>query len=144
MSVKLSGFEELNRNLAKFVEAEQVQLRKGVQKASMFIKGESQQLTPVDFGTLRASAFYSTDIHNGYVRGRIGYTAEYAPWVHEMPMTLKGEPRSNFGKTGAGVSFGGGSGKGNYWDSGENKFLEKAVMRNTSTIIKIIDKGASF
>ena len=142
--VKITGFDELNVALAKFADAEQEKVRKGVQKASMFIKGESQQLTPVDFGVLRASAFYSTDIHNDYVRGRVGYTAEYAPWVHEMPMTLKGEPRGDFGKTRAGVSFGGGSGKGNYWDSGENKFLEKAINRNTKTIIKIIAKEAEF
>ena len=142
--VKLTGFESLNAQMAKFADAEQDKVRKGVQKASMFIKGESQQLTPVDFGVLRASAYYSTDINYGYARGRVGYTAEYAPWVHEMPMKLKGEPRADFGTTRSGVSFGGGSSKGYYWDSGENKFLEKAISRNTKTIIRLIAKEAEF
>ena len=144
MTVKIKGEKEIAAAMRKFINAEITQLRKGVQKAGMFIMGEAQQLTPVDAGILRASAFYSTDIMMGRVRGRVGYTAEYAPWVHEMPMKLKGQPRADFGKTRDDTTFGGGTGKGFYWDSGENKFLQKAYARNTTQIINIIAEEAKF
>lgn len=61
-------------------------------------------LTPIDTGHLVNSAY--GPVANGKT-GRVGYTAEYAFWVHEAPGKLKGQPRRHFGKTSAGVSFGG-------------------------------------
>ncbi len=65
----------------------------------------------------------------------VGYKAKYALNVHEMTkMTLKGKPRADFGKTKAGVSFGGGTGKGKYWDpqgKAQAKFLEAPARDKT-------------
>lgn len=77
-------------------------------------------LTPVDTSNLINSQYRPSIDNNG--SGHVGYTAEYAYWVHEMPGTLKGQPRENFGSAG----FGGGTGVGNYWDpNAEPRFLAK-------------------
>lgn len=144
MAVKLKGLDDVLKSLNKEIEGIQGNTRKGLYKAGIFIKGEAVERTPIDFGVLRGSAF--TQISPLASKEKpsvtIGFTAEYAAWVHEMPMTLKGKSRSDFGKTRAGVSFGGGSGKGVYWQGGENKFLEKAVKQNTSEILEIIKTEA--
>lgn len=73
----------------------------------------SATLTPIDTGTL-VNSLYKPVISG--TSGQVGYTAQYAQWVHEMPGTLRGQPRGDFGSTRAGDAFGGGTGKGNYWD----------------------------
>lgn len=118
----------------------------GMREAVLFIEGESLELVPVDFGFLKNSSFTQVTENNISVTGTVGYTAKYAAYVHEAPMTLKGKPRKHFGQTSNNgkfgpkqvVKFGGGSGRGHYWDSGENKFLEKAFFRNVSEIKQIL------
>lgn len=88
-------------------------------------QGYANVLTPRDTGHLLQSSFVQM---LSPTHGRVGYTAAYAFWVHNMPGKLKGQPRAHFGKTRAGVEFGGGTGRGNYWDPGaEPKFLVKGV-----------------
>ena len=133
----LKGLDNVLANLNKEIKKIEGATHKGIVAAGEFIKEESQLMAPLDFGPLRASAFA---ISSAPLQATIGYTAKYAAAVHESPMTLKGQPRADFGKTRAGVSFGGGSGKGTYWDNGENKFLEKAVKNNIPQTLKIIQK----
>lgn len=99
----------------------------------------SAPMTPVDTSNLINSQFRELEQNIGGMTGTVGYSAEYAAAVHEMPGKLRGQPRADFGMTGnqsefgpvQRVAFGGGSGTGNYWDggngpdSGEPKFLEK-------------------
>lgn len=93
-------------------------------------------LTPIDTGHLVNSAF--GPVVNGKT-GRVGYTAEYAFWVHQAPGKLKGQPRQHFGKTSGGLSFGGGTGVGNYWDpNAEPKFLAKGFDRIKPAIPQIL------
>lgn len=143
MSVEVKGLEEVLTNLSDAIKNIEGNVLLGVRAAAAFVKKEAQELTPVDEGILRNSAFYRTVKTKDGPIAHVGYTAKYAAWVHEYPMTLRGQPRADFGKTKEGDSFGGGSGKGFYWDGGENKFLEKAVTRNFSKIVNLIQKFAS-
>lgn len=142
--VKVKGLDTLLKNLNKEIQKIEGNTRKGLSKAGLFIKAEAQERAPVDYGVLRNSAFsqISPVTFKGYPVVTVGFTAKYAAWVHEMPMTLKGKPRAHFGKTREGASFGGGSGKGVYWQGGENKFLEKAVKWNVKEILNIIKTEA--
>ena len=140
MSDRAQGARQINKNLEEFFKKKKVDISRGLKKAGQDLMGEAKSLVPVDTGNLRGTAYSQLTSQHSV---QIGFTAEYAPWVHEMPMTLKGQPRADFGKTSeenGSISFGGGSGKGTYWSSGENKFLEKAIDRNvdetTNTIIK--------
>ena len=85
------------------------------------------QMTPIDSSNLVNSQYApQIDVKEGKVSGSVGYTASYAAAVHEASGKLKGKPRADFGKTRAGVAFGGGTGNGNYWDpNAEPEFLTK-------------------
>ena len=141
-NTKLLGLDEVQRNLSDAISNIKGNVKSGVSAGGQLIKGEAQKLTPVDEGTLRLSAFSKQTGTDDSPRATVGYTAEYAAAVHEAPMTLKGQPRADFAQTSAGEQFGGGSGKGKYWDGGENKFLEKAVLRNLTPLINLIAKIA--
>lgn len=95
---------------------------------SMEGAAESAKITPVDSSFLVNSLMNAPRItqQTDGMQAMIGYTAEYAAAVHGMPGKLKGLPREHFGRTAAGVAFGGGSGTGRYWDPhGEPQFLTK-------------------
>lgn len=136
--IKPMELKEVSQKLTESIAMIKGNFYEGIAVAGQFVKGEAQSLTPVDHGVLRNSAFSQMNGDKSKPAAVIGYTAEYAPAVHEAPMTLKGQPRGHFGKTTNGKAFGGGSEKGRYWDGGENKFLEKAITRNLSKIFNII------
>lgn len=107
-------------------------------------------LTPVDLGTLVNSRFRRVEKTSSGWKGLYGYTASYAAAVHEMPGTLRGQPRAHFGVTSnrsefgpkMSQAFGGGSETGNYWDSslgsgkGEPQWLTKGFERDGLADIK--------
>ena len=122
MSVTVRGERELMRNLNREIFKIEGDLQKGLQAAGLFIKGKAIEMTPFKQGVLRGSAFYNTDKgteSSGGPRMRVGYTAKYAPYVHEMP------EKNNFSTP----------------DTGP-KFLEKAIFNNTKIILEIIRKRA--
>lgn len=56
----------------------------GLKKAGLFLQGESMRIVPVDKGNLRASAFTRSEGDNTpNVDVTVGYTANYAIFVHE-------------------------------------------------------------
>ncbi|ENQ0912831.1 hypothetical protein ACENW9_000804 [Escherichia coli] len=104
-------------------------------KVGTVASGNATQLTPVDTGFLINSLYQHVTKSGSGVVLQVGYMARYAKWVHDMPGTLMGQPREDFGKTNnlsdfgpkQVVSFGGGTGKGYYWDpNAEPEFLRKA------------------
>lgn len=141
-----TGLKNVLANLSKEIKKIQGGTLKGVKKAAIIVQEDAQDRTPVDFGALRGSAFNQAEMQGNRAVARVGYTQKYAPWVHEMPMTLKGQPRADFGITSNRSKFGpqkprkfgGGSGRGVYWEGGENKFLEKAIKNNQPLILKVI------
>lgn len=94
-------------------------------------------MTPQDTGFL-ANSLYKPRVEG--TTGQVGFMAEYAQWVHEMPGTLKGYPRGHFGRTRAGVDFGGGTERGNYWDpNGEPHWLTKGFEDLKPSISHILE-----
>ena len=124
----IKGLAQVLKNLNKEINKIEGDTFKGVRAAGLFIKGEAVERAPVEFATLRNSSFTDAERRKNGSVAKVGFTAKYAPYVHEAPMKLKGILRS--------------SGNGVYWQSGENKFLEKAVKFNASNIISIIAKRA--
>lgn len=88
--------------------------KSGIRKATLLVKRESLKRTPINTGNLRGSAYsLIEDRIIGGPRGEIGYTASYAPYVHEI--------NKNYRK--AGTSW---------------KFLEKALKDNRKRILELI------
>lgn len=101
--------ENLNREV-KNIEG---RTAAGLLKAAIFIQGESQDMVPQDKGVLINSAF--SDVDPLEIVARVGYTAKYGPYVHEMPESF------NYTKPGSGP-----------------KFLEKPLIGNAKNVLKII------
>lgn len=130
MTGKIEGIDGVTRRLTeKLGDIESLSLE-GLYRGGLLIQRTSQQLTPRDTGNLRGSAYTRKD-SAGKKSVEIGYTALYAPFVHEnMEQTLKGQPRR------------GGSGKGVYWETGQPKFLESALHKHEKDVIRLATSEA--
>lgn len=123
----------VTKNLNEAIQQISTQGTKGLTVAGLQIRRDSQLKTPVDTGKLKASAFTDTSKKPTGALVTVGYTAEYAPHVHEMPGRLKGQPRP--------PRPGSKAGRGKYWDpqgKASPKFLERAVSENEDKILIII------
>ncbi len=149
---ELKGLSEVLKNLNKAIADIELHTKEGLTEAALVVKYDSVKNTPIDLGNLRNSAFVlvtdsrednsapsftgddagkmSSDHSKGISEARgivakgkhvynaiVGYTANYALWVHEMPASY------NF-------------------NSGSNKFLEKALLKNKNRILGILVKHA--
>lgn len=119
MTSSVNGLQDVLRNLNREIQGIENRTLTGLGKVGLFIKGESVEMVPQDKGILINSAYHQTaNTSNGPVV-RIGYTAKYAPYVHEMPETY------NYSKAGTGP-----------------KFLEKPVKDNYNFILELIRRNA--
>ena len=96
--------------------------RIGLLAAGIFVKTESQKVAPHDKGVLINSAY----VGNARIAGQkqfveVGYTAKYAPFVHEMPDS------TNWSKQGTGA-----------------KFLQNPLFMNMAKILSIIKSRVRF
>lgn len=116
-----TGLANIQKNLAKEIAKIEGDIEAGMLAAVKFVQGEAMEITPVSQGggTLVNSAFSGAGKVGNKIVGRIGYTAKYAPFVHEMPAS------NNFTKIGTGP-----------------KFLEKPIRENQNEILQIIAKRA--
>ncbi len=115
----VTGLDNVLKNLNSEIKKIQGRTFKGMRKVGLFVQGESQEITPVEFSPLINSAFSDTEKLGPRFVTRVGYTIKYAPFVHEMPET------NNFTKPGTGP-----------------KFLERAVRNNQNQILNIIKTEA--
>lgn len=94
-------------------------------------------MTPMDTGTLLNSHFVEITETEAQVKGRSGYTANYAKAVQDAPGKLRGKPRPT-AKTKRGKR----RSRGNYWDpSGEPDFLRKGFEEIRPKIPAILRKA---
>lgn len=118
------GLKQAQQNLNKIVdEISSQKIVTAITSASNIIATEAASMTPIATSTLINSQYRSIDINGTLVTGRIGYSANYAIYVHNAPGTLlgKGVKRSN--------------GKGKVWDpQAEPQFLDKAVDNTRSMV----------
>lgn len=119
--IRIRGKKNVLSNLNRSIKKIEGNTFKGMLAAGLFVEGESNEIAPQDKGKLINSSFTSVGRIAKRIIARIGYTANYAPFVHEMPES------NNFTKPGTGP-----------------KFLWKAATRNSSKILQIIRARAKF
>jgi hypothetical protein len=106
----------------------------------------SSELTPYQEGNLLRTQGRKVWPTTEGMSGAVYYGFKYAGYIHDLPGTLKGLPRGHFGKTRAGVEFGGGNLKGRYWDAmdgtntAEPGFLVKGMVQMTAEAPAILKK----
>lgn len=115
MSVRIRGVRSTIRGLNREIGKIKGRTSEGLLAAALFVEGESNENVPQKKGVLINSSFTSVGAIGGKPTARAGYTAKYAPHVHEMPES------NNFTKPGTGP-----------------KFLQNAVVQNPSEILNII------
>lgn len=130
MSVEFKGDIEFRKKLDKAAKGIEKNVHRGMIAGGDMLKRKSVQEAPVEFGTLRQSAYKQVFKRLSEIELYIGYYAKYAPWVHEAPMKLKGQERK------------GSQHKGRYWDGGRNKFLERPVRKNIDKFLKTVQAMA--
>jgi len=117
----IKGMDIVMSNLNRELLAIKGRSMKGLIEASILIRRDMDKtppLIPIDTGNLRAS-WFTTSFHKGGLSGlKIGFSANYAMWVHE-------NIGASFKRPGAGA-----------------KFFEASLKRNKDEIIKIIRNNA--
>lgn len=134
MGVKVKGVSQAKQQLDSLLgEVQGRKVGRAIKSAMYIIGQDAMTMTPVGKTSVLINSHYQEMVVNGTrITGRIGYSANYALYVHEAPGTLKGRPRPET------------RGGGNYWDpSGEPKFLEKAFKQNKDKVAEIIRKELS-
>jgi hypothetical protein len=126
---RLVGGTQILKNFRKEVKNIKGDISTGLRLGLAHIEGEAVENAPVEFGVLRNSAFHWVRRTMRRISGRVGFTAEYAPFVHEMPEINKGKPRPA-------------PKRGSFWQGGGNKFLERAVIENLSAVLSLIKRKA--
>jgi hypothetical protein len=121
MSVKITGFKKIRIALDRHRRRTQIATLAGMHLATKFVQGESQEETPHEFGLLVGDAFSDAETRGEDVVGRVGYTRDYAAFVHEMPAS------NNFTKPGTGPNF-----------------LRGPALRNARKIMRIIRSAAQW
>ena len=118
----LKGMDRVMHRLNRQIALTRGASMRGLIKAAIVIRRDMDRtppLVPVDTGNLRASWFMDPmwyGLNKPVVR--IGFSANYAAFVHEMI-------GASFKRPGAGP-----------------KFFQSAIRRNTGNIIKIIEREA--
>lgn len=128
MGGKLVGMREAIARTEQIVgEITATKSIRALKSATYIIRTEAATLTPIDTSNLINSQFDTVEINGTRLTGKIGYSANYALYVHNASGKLKGRPRAN--------------GNGVYWQpGGEPKFLTKAAERTRSLVDDVIKK----
>tara|TARA_R110002051_G_scaffold153691_1_gene226113 strand:- start:2775 stop:3134 length:360 start_codon:yes stop_codon:yes gene_type:complete len=114
----VKGVDQVNKTIkATFSRLAGEVTDKAMLKGLIIIEGHAMELTPVDTSNLINSRFKNITHANGRTIGRIGFTANYAAYVHEGR-------QKNWQKLGA-----------------SNKFLEKAAEDNFTEVLMAITDG---
>ncbi|QHI88684.1 HK97 gp10 family phage protein [Klebsiella sp. MPUS7] len=130
MGVKIRGIEQAKRNLDRIIgDVQGRKVVRAIKSALLIVAPEAARMTPVATSNLINSQFQEVMVNGTRITGRVGYSANYAVYVHEAKGTLKGKPRP--------ASQGG----GNYWDpAGEPQFLKKAGDETRNAVDAAIKK----
>lgn len=128
VSYSVEGVEQVVARLNEELASIDNKTIAGLLAAGLIIQRDAQDHVPVEHGFLRASAYTRKTPEDPHVV-EVGFSSEYALWVHENVEVHAGEPR----RSGLGVLWG---------PHGEPKFLENAVTRKTPQVVETVKSYA--
>lgn len=79
----------MNNRLPQFLSAVEQKAARGVTQALILGASEASVMTPVDTSTLLNSQFRNVTKEGSKIVGTVGYTAEYARYVHDPNVKQK-------------------------------------------------------
>lgn len=98
-TVKVTGTEKVLRNLNLEMKKIKRLTKSRLYACGLLVKNRAVKITPIKTGNLRGSAYVTPIDTAAGPQVEIGYTAYYAPYVHEMPEDY------NYTKAGTGPKF---------------------------------------
>lgn len=134
---KITGVSGVLKNLKISESAASRGAEKGLKRGGLLIMVDSQKEVPVDKGILRESAFTRKSFGVGFSADIVvGYTAAYAPYVHENLDAAHGdEYNEKYAKEiAAGWMHNRGSGQ-------KAKFLEDPAKRDAPLVTKMVQQS---
>ena len=139
----MTGMKSVLANLDKATAKYTKRIRRGLVLGGLHLQGKSQEIVPVQLGPLHDRAFtrdIGTAKHPDII---VGYTADYAVFVHEDLEKRHGLAFNVFyaEQIASAVGTSSGTAKGGLFNRGENqqaKFLEKPARDERSVILGII------
>lgn len=133
MAAKMRGIQQAIKRTQQIVgEITGEKAVSAIKAANYIIRTESASMTPVATSTLINSQYDTVEVNGTRITGKIGYSANYALYVHNAPGKLLGTNTPRTGRL---------KGKGNVWDpSGEPKFLLKAGENTRELVDQVIKK----
>lgn len=136
--VGIKGMDIVMSNLRKEIVKIKGRSMKGLIESAIIIRRDMEKTPPkipVDTGNLRGSWFTTSFYVLGSPALTIGFSANYAVFVHEMVDADFTSPRWRYKK-----------GKKRYWHTPRAgagaKFFEASLKRNKALILKTIQKNA--
>lgn len=96
MGIKVKGMAEAKRGLEAIInDVKGRKIVRGIRASLMLVGTEAAVMTPIDTSNLINSQYQDVNLLGTKVVGTIGYSAEYAAYVHDASGKLKGKPRSS-------------------------------------------------
>ncbi len=92
MGVKVKGISQAKSSLDKFIGTVQgKKAARAIQSAMLIGSTQAALYTPIDTSTLLNSQFRELSVNGTMITGRVGYTANYAVYVHDpnVPQTFR-------------------------------------------------------
>ncbi|HII3693472.1 TPA: HK97 gp10 family phage protein [Pasteurella multocida] len=90
MAVKSRGFSQAKKKLSVyFSEVKSKKMTRAAARIVTIIGIRSALYTPIDTSTLINSQFKEISVKDSVVSGRVGYSAEYAVFVHDPKVKQK-------------------------------------------------------
>ena len=84
MGAKVRGISQANANLRALVgDIQGKKVMRAIQSALLIGSAQAAIYTPIDTSTLINSQFREVTVNGTRVTGRVGYTANYAVYVHD-------------------------------------------------------------
>jgi len=142
--VEVKGIGAILKNMDKHKKSVGSAFATGLKTAGLFLQGESQAIVPFQLGELHGSAFTRNVGGKGFDADVVvGYTAKYAPFVHENLDAAHGKEFNIIYAEAIAAAVGTkkGTAKGGMFNRGENqqaKFLETPARNKRKEIIQIV------
>ncbi len=92
MGIKVSGITQAQKNLNALIgDIQGRKVVRAVQSALIIGSSQAALYTPIDTSTLLNSQFRDITVNGNRVTGRVGYSANYAMYVHDpnVPQTFR-------------------------------------------------------
>jgi hypothetical protein len=92
MGIKARGIKESKRNLDRIMkDVQRRKLVRGMHAALIIGAGQAAVYTPINISTLINSQYREVEVRGVVVTGRVGYSANYAVYVHDpdVPQTFR-------------------------------------------------------